>query len=36
VVGVGLGDGGRLWPFQLVLLAYYVNGTASLVFSLIA
>lgn len=36
VVGVGLGAGGALWPFLLVLLAYYVNGTAFLAFSSIA
>ncbi len=36
VVGVGLGAGGPLWPFLLVLLAYYVNGTAFLAFSSIA
>lgn len=39
VVGVGLGstDGGAaLWPFLLVLAAYYVNGTAFLAFSSIA
>ena len=36
VVGVGLGSGGPLWPFLLVLFAYYVNGTAFLAFSSIA
>lgn len=36
VVGVGLGAGGPLWPFLLVLLAYYINGTAFLAFSSIA
>ncbi|RZT83851.1 phosphatidylglycerophosphate synthase [Pseudonocardia sediminis] len=36
VVGVGIGSGGPLWPFLLVLLAYYVNGTAFLAFSSIA
>lgn len=36
VVGVGIGAGGPLWPFLLVLLAYYVNGTAFLAFSSIA
>ena len=36
VVGVALGAGGPLWPFLLVLLAYYVNGTAFLAFSSIA
>jgi phosphatidylglycerophosphate synthase len=36
VVGVALGSGGPLWPFLLVLLAYYVNGTAFLAFSSIA
>lgn len=36
VVGVGVGSGGALWPFLLVLLAYYVNGTAFLAFSSIA
>lgn len=36
VVGVGVGSGGPLWPFLLVLLAYYVNGTAFLAFSSIA
>jgi phosphatidylglycerophosphate synthase len=36
VVGVAIGYGGPLWPFLLVLLAYYVNGTAFLAFSSIA
>lgn len=36
VVGVGIGSGGPLWPFLLVLLAYYVNGAAFLAFSSIA
>lgn len=36
VVGVGIGAGGPLWPFLLVLLAYYVNGTAFLAFSSLA
>ena len=41
VVGVALGSsaeigGGPLWPFLLVMLAYYVNGTAFLAFSSIA
>ncbi len=36
VVGVAIGSGGPLWPFLLVLLAYYVNGTAFLAFSSIA
>jgi len=36
VVGVGIGSDGPLWPFLLVLLAYYVNGTAFLAFSSIA
>ncbi|MDN5932719.1 MAG: CDP-alcohol phosphatidyltransferase family protein [Pseudonocardia sp.] len=36
VVGVGIGSGGPLWPFLLVLLAYYVNGTAFLALSSIA
>jgi phosphatidylglycerophosphate synthase len=41
VVGVALGSsveigGGPLWPFLLVLLAYYVNGAAFLAFSSIA
>ncbi len=36
VVGVGLGAGGSLLPFMVVLLAYYVNGAAFLAFSSIA
>lgn len=36
VVGVALGVGQPLWPFLLVLLAYYVNGTALLAFSSVA
>ncbi|WP_219418705.1 hypothetical protein [Pseudonocardia nigra] len=32
----GSGSGGQLWPFLLVLLAYYVNGAAFLAFSSIA
>lgn len=36
VVGVAIGCGGPLWPFLLVLLAYYVNGAAFLAFSSIA
>ena len=36
VVGVAIGAAGPLWPFLLVLLAYYVNGTAFLAFSSIA
>jgi phosphatidylserine synthase len=36
VVGVGLGWGGSLVPFLVVLLAYYVNGAAFLAFSSIA
>jgi len=36
VVGVGVGSGGPLWPFLLVLAAYYVNGAAFLAFSSIA
>jgi phosphatidylglycerophosphate synthase len=36
VVGVALGSTGPLWPFLLVLLAYYVNGAAFLAFSSIA
>ena len=33
---MAIGSGGPLWPFLLVLLAYYVNGTAFLAFSSIA
>jgi phosphatidylglycerophosphate synthase len=36
VVGVAVGSGGDLLPFLLVLLAYYINGTAFLAFSSIA
>ncbi len=36
VVGVAVGCGGPMWPFLLVLLAYYVNGAAFLAFSSIA
>jgi phosphatidylserine synthase len=36
VVGVAIGCAGPLWPFLLVLLAYYVNGAAFLAFSSIA
>lgn len=36
VVGVAVGVGGPALPFLLVLLAYYVNGTAFLAFSSIA
>ena len=40
VVGVAIGAnaayGAPWWPFLLVLLAYYVNGTAFLAFSSIA
>jgi hypothetical protein len=35
-VGAGREFGAPLWPFLLVLLAYYVNGTAFLLFSSIA
>ncbi len=35
-VGVTAGHGAPWWPFLLVLLAYYVNGTAFLAFSSIA
>ncbi len=35
-VGVTAGHGAPWWPFLLVLLAYYVNGTALLAFSSIA
>lgn len=33
VVGVAVGAGGSLLPFLLVLLAYYINGSAFLAFS---
>lgn len=36
VLGVGIGWGGSLMPFLVVLLAYYLNGTAFLAFSSIA
>lgn len=35
-VGATAGQGAPWWPFLLVLLAYYVNGTAFLAFSSIA
>ncbi len=35
-VGATAGHGAPWWPFLLVLLAYYVNGTAFLAFSSIA
>ena len=35
-VGASAGSGAPWWPFLLVLLAYYVNGTALLAFSSIA
>ena len=35
-VGTAAGGGAPWWPFLLVLLAYYVNGTALLAFSSIA
>lgn len=35
-VGATAGGGAPWWPFLLVLLAYYVNGTALLAFSSIA
>lgn len=35
-VGAAAGHGAPWWPFLLVLLAYYVNGTAFLAFSSIA
>jgi len=35
-VGATTGEGAPWWPFLLVLLAYYVNGTALLAFSSIA
>lgn len=34
--GAAAGQGAPWWPFLLVLLAYYVNGTAFLAFSSIA
>jgi phosphatidylglycerophosphate synthase len=36
VVGVAIGTGGPYLPFLLVLLAYYINGTAFLAFSSLA
>ncbi len=36
VVGVGIGSGQSLVPFLVVLLAYYLNGSAFLAFSSIA
>jgi len=36
VIGVGIGSGQSLVPFLLVLLAYYLNGSAFLAFSSIA
>jgi len=36
VVGVGIGTGQSLLPFLVVLLAYYLNGSAFLAFSSIA
>ena len=35
-IGATAGQGAPWWPFLLVLLAYYVNGTALLAFSSIA
>lgn len=35
-VGVGLGWGGSLLPFLMVLLAYYINGATFLAFSSVA
>lgn len=35
-IGATAGHGAPWWPFLLVLLAYYVNGTAFLAFSSIA
>lgn len=35
-VGANAGQGAAWWPFLLVLLAYYLNGTALLAFSSIA
>lgn len=35
-IGAAAGYGAPWWPFLLVLLAYYVNGTAFLAFSSIA
>ena len=36
VLGVAVGAGGSRWPYLLVLLGYYANGTAFLAFSSIA
>lgn len=36
VLGVAYGAGGSRWPYLLVLLAYYLNGTAFLAFSSLA
>lgn len=36
VIGVGIGSGQSLLPFLVVLLAYYLNGSAFLAFSSIA
>lgn len=36
VLGVAVGSGGPLEPFLVVLLAYYINGTALLAFSSLA
>lgn len=36
VVGVGVGWGGSMLPFLVVLLAYYINGATFLAFSSIA
>jgi len=36
VIGVGIGSGQSLLPFLVVLLAYYLNGSALLAFSSIA
>ena len=36
VIGVAVGAGGSRWPYLLVLLGYYANGTAFLAFSSIA
>lgn len=35
-IGASSGFGAPWWPFMLVLLAYYINGTAFLAFSSIA
>lgn len=36
VLGVAYGAGGSRWPYLLVLLAYYLNGTGLLAFSSLA